>query len=309
MITSSKDNTSPAKPKKTLTAKLFHNLCQVDPQRSAWHPPFSGEKTSGKQQKDDNGPGGVKLPFSAAALKWIALITMIIDHIGASFFKYYFMAHGKYEPLSTTYEVLRDIGRIAFPIYIFLLTEGYIHTKNVTKYLLRLGLFAFISEIPFDLAFYDKVFYWKKQNVFFTLFIGLLVVHVMDSIAAQGGAESVRKGSGKIQQLPALYFAFCNAGLVCAAAALAYFMKTDYNAVGVLAVCAMYLLRRFPIGRIVGTCVILLASSVREVFALGAVLPVSLYNGQRGRQLKYFFYLAYPVHLMILWLLRIPFGI
>ena len=140
MITSSKDNTSPAKPKKTLTAKLFHNLCQVDPQRSAWHPPFSGDKTSGKQQKDDNGPGGVKLPFSAAALKWIALITMIIDHIGASFFKYYFMVHGKYEPLSTTYEVLRDIGRIAFPIYIFLLTGWFLLRTLLEKHVIMFHL-------------------------------------------------------------------------------------------------------------------------------------------------------------------------
>ena len=112
MITSSKDRTikSPEKPDKTLTAKLFHNLCQVDPQRSAWHPPFSGEKTPGNNNSADQGPGMRKLPFSAAVLKWIALITMIIDHIGASFFKFYFIPHGKHEPFATTYEVLRDIG-------------------------------------------------------------------------------------------------------------------------------------------------------------------------------------------------------
>ena len=241
---------------------------------------------------------------------------MLIDHTGAAVV-YTIISTNRlrlsdpdlWQNLTTLYRFMRQVGRLAFPIYCFLIVEGFFHTRSVRKYCERMFLFALVSEFPFDYALKASVPFWRKQNVFFTLFIGLLVVHAMDSIAAQGGAESVRKGSGKIRQLPALYFAFCNAGLVCAAAALAYFMKTDYNAVGVLAVCAMYLLRRFPIGRIVGTCVILLASSVREVFALGAVLPISLYNGQRGRQLKYFFYLAYPVHLMILWLLRIPFGI
>ena len=250
-----------------------------------------------------------KLPFSAAVLKWIALITMIIDHIGASFFKYYFIAHGKHEPFATVYEVLRDVGRIAFPIYIFLLIEGYIHTRNVTKYLLRLGLFALISEIPFDLAFYDKVFYWNKQNVFFTLFIGLVTVHAMDSIAAQGGAESARGGPMKEKHLPMLYYACCDVGMIACAAALAYFMKTDYNGIGVCAICAVYLLRKNrTIGGIVCT-LILLESSLREIYAAAAIIPISLYNGEKGRQLKYLFYLAYPVHLMILFLIRFAFGI
>lgn len=311
MITSSKDKTSPEKPDKTLTAKLFHNLCQVDPQRSAWHPPFSGDKKSKDTKKDNSGqePGMSRLPFSAAVLKWIALITMITDHVGASFLKYYFIAHGKYEPLKTAYEVLRDIGRIAFPIYIFLLIEGYIHTKNVTKYLLRLGLFALISEIPFDLAFYDKVFYWNKQNVFFTLFIGLVAIHAMDSIASQGGFGSARGGPMKEKHLPALYFICCDIGLIAGAAGLAYFMKTDYNGIGVCAICAVYLLRKYQITAGVACTVILMFSSQREIFAAAAIIPVSLYNGKRGRQLKYFFYLAYPLHLLILYFLRIPFGI
>ncbi|MBR6257272.1 MAG: conjugal transfer protein TraX [Lachnospiraceae bacterium] len=254
-------------------------------------------------------PGMRKLPFSAAVLKWIALITMIIDHVGASFLKYYFIAHGKYEPLKTTYEVLRDIGRIAFPIYIFLLLEGYIHTRNVTKYLLRLGIFALISEIPFDLAFYNEVFHWDKQNVFFTLFIGLVTVHAMDSIASRGGMESARGGPMKEKHLPPLYFVLCDIGLVAAAAGLAYFMKTDYNGIGVCAICAVYLLRKYRLTGALACAVILMASSDREIFAIAAIIPISLYNGKKGKQLKYFFYLAYPVHLLILYLLRIPFGI
>ena len=311
MITSSKDRTikSPEKPNKTLTAKLFHNLCQVDPQRSAWHPPFSGENKDSGDKKDNTEPPLKKLPFSAAVLKWIAVVTMIIDHIGASFFKFYFKAHGEYEPFATAYEVLRDIGRIAFPIYIFLLIEGYIHTKNVKKYLLRLGLFALISEIPFDLAFYDSFFYWKKQNVFFTLFIGLVTIHALDSMAAQGGMESARGGHKAGRRVPQLYLAICDIAVIACAAGLAYFMKTDYGALGVLAICAVFGLRKYPITAGVICTIILIASSQREIYAAAAIIPVSLYNGERGRQLKYLFYFVYPVHLLILWLLRIPFGI
>ncbi len=252
---------------------------------------------------------GKKLPFSAAVLKWIALITMITDHIGASFLKFYFIAHGKAQPFKTVYEVLRDVGRIAFPIYIFLLIEGYIHTRNVTKYLLRLGIFSLLSEIPFDLAFYDRVFYPDKQNVFLTLFIGLFTVHAMDSIAAQGGVESARGGPGKKKHLSTAYFVFADTGLILCAAGVAYFLKTDYNAIGVFAICAMYLTRKYPVLSSVLCCVILLASSEREVYALAAVIPVTLYNGCRGKQPKYFFYAIYPLHLFLLWLIRIPLGL
>jgi len=308
MITSSKEM-NPEILNKTLTAKLFHNLCQVDLQRSAWHPPFSGEKKSKDNKNSDPGQGMSKLPLSAAVLKWIALVTMITDHIGASFLKYYFAANGRYEPFSTAYEVFRDIGRVAFPIYIFLLIEGYTRTRNVSRYLLRMGLFALLSEVPFDLAFYDKAMYLNKQNVFFTLFIGLITIHAMDSIASEGGIESARGGAAKQKHLPRLYFVFCDIGLIALAAAVAFFLKTDYGYVGICAICAVYLLRRYPILAGVLCVVILLRSSPREIYAAAAIIPLSLYNGKRGRQLKYFFYLAYPVHLFILWLIRFPLGI
>ncbi len=247
----------------------------------------------------------IKLPFSAAVLKWIALITMIADHVGASFLKYYFISYGKTPVLKVTYEVLRDVGRIAFPIYIFLLIEGYTHTRNVYRYILRMGLFALISEIPFNLAFYDHALFMDKQNVFFTLFIGLLVVHAMDRIAMQGGIESARGGPANEKHLPRSYFVLSDIGLMMAGAMLAFVMYTDYNAIGVLAICAVYLLRKRPVIAGLVCCLILMGSSVREAFSFIAVIPISLYNGSRGRQLKYLFYLAYPVHLLILYLIRI----
>ncbi|MCR5249785.1 MAG: conjugal transfer protein TraX [Lachnospiraceae bacterium] len=296
-----KRNKKPGQPEKTLTAKLFHNLCQVDPQGSAWHPPFYG--------------GVSPLSFSANVLKWIAVVTMLLDHVAASFLKFYFRAYGKTAALDTLYNVLRDIGRIAFPIYIFLLVEGLAHTKSCAKYLLRLGIFAILSEIPYDLAFYGVLWYPKKQNVFFTMLIGLAVIRGMDSIgqtlARMSSAPSKKRGSkaeaeetAVLSPVKALIFkALLYAGLIAAGCLLAELLKTDYHAPGVLAICVMYLFRRRPWIGMILLVLPLLITSTREFYALAAVIPVSLYNGKRGRQAKYFFYAFYPVHLFLLYLI------
>ena len=116
-----------------------------------------------------------KVPFglSSFALKCIALITMIIDHVGAI--------------LYPEARVLRIIGRIAFPIYAFLVAEGFYHTKNVKKYMLRLLLFALVSEIPFDLALTGQILEFGHQNVFFTLFAGLLLMELYSRQTSSAG--------------------------------------------------------------------------------------------------------------------------
>ena len=99
-------------------------------------------------------------------LKLIALVSMIIDHYGAIFHED-IMAY-------------RMIGRIAFPIYSFLLVEGYFHTSDFKRYAKRLFIFALVSEVFFDFAFYGKI-YLGHQNIFFTLFLGLMTMHFMDN--------------------------------------------------------------------------------------------------------------------------------
>ena len=103
-------------------------------------------------------------------LKIIAVTSMIVDHIGAVFFPYY-MVH----IFGVTFYPLRTIGRLAFPIYCFLLIEGICHTSNWKKYAVRLGVLALLSEIPFDLALFGRITL-QHQNVFFTLLFGLLAV-------------------------------------------------------------------------------------------------------------------------------------
>ncbi len=95
-------------------------------------------------------------------LKMIAIITMLIDHTAAVLI-----------PSNTVlWLVMRCIGRLAFPIFVFLLVEGFYHTRDVKKYLLRMGAFALLSEIPFDLAFYGKVLEFTHQNIFLPYSLG-----------------------------------------------------------------------------------------------------------------------------------------
>lgn len=297
MIISSKDrDTQKSKElNKTLSEKLFHNLCQVNLQRFAWHPPFYG----GTSTDSSN-------PLPASVLKWIALLTMLIDHIGASTLQY--LLHGSKEgTLYNVYDILRDIGRIAFPLYIFLLVEGLQHTRSKGKYLLRLFLFALISEVPFDLAFYRQTFFWHSQNVFFTLAIGLAMIWAMDCFEKEITKLQNTPGKKPSPVAFALYRSFLFIALIALGCCLAFLLYTDYNFVGILAIFAAYLLRRNPIKAMAICCLTLLLSSPREIFALGSLIPISLYNGKRGRQPKYFFYAFYPVHLILLWLVYLLF--
>ena len=102
--------------------------------------------------------------LSGSTLKIIEMVTMLIDHIGAAVLARMIIAGNA--DLYDAYRTLRMIGRIAFPIFCFLLIEGFQHTKNAKKYAERLFLFAAISEIPFDLAFSAKVLEFQYQNVF-----------------------------------------------------------------------------------------------------------------------------------------------
>ena len=141
-----------------------------------------------------------KKGIPGSTLKIIAIITMFIDHVGAALFEQYIYGYlevngpdaakaaitsklpwfwadwmGNMDVMSNIDMTLRMIGRIAFPIFCFLLVEGFLHTHNMKKYLTRLIIFAFISDVPFDLAFFGEIGL-RHQNVFFTLAIGILAL-------------------------------------------------------------------------------------------------------------------------------------
>ena len=129
--------------------------------------------------------------FSGSTLKLIAIITMLIDHIGAAVIARLLIAGQGSELLYKIYYAMRAVGRVAFPIFCFLLVEGFFYTGSRKKYALRLFGFALLSEIPFDLAFSGKILEFGYQNVFFTLLIGLLTIMLFDEVTAALDPEMV----------------------------------------------------------------------------------------------------------------------
>lgn len=205
--------------------------------------------------------------LSGSTLKLIAMLCMLIDHIGA------ILLVG-----SPYYYNCRAIGRLAFPIYCFLLVEGYIHTHDVKKYGRRLFFFALLSEIPFDLAFSRSVVDMRHQNVFFTLVIGLGALYIIDRI-----------------QNPGL-----KAALFLGAMMAAELLKTDYSWAGVAAIAVIYITREKKLWQAAAGGVMF----AWEMPAPAAFIPIYFYNGKRGISMKYLFYLFYPAHLLALALIR-----
>lgn len=228
-----------------------------------------------------------KKGITGAALKWIAILSMLIDHIGATLIENGIYVSGSYTSAWVAADlVLRSVGRLAFPIFCFLLVQGFLHTKDMRKYLLRLMLFGVLSEIPFDLAFQRSYMDWNYQNVYFTLLLGLLAIWLWQRM----------DGPGFHRVLAAA------AALACVA--LAWLGKTDYGGWGVALIVVLYLLRDKPLWRNLAAAAALAAANLLEVFGYFDFLLFRSYNGERGRQPKYLFYVFYPLHIGALALIR-----
>lgn len=250
---------------------------------------------------------------SGSTLKIIAITAMLIDHIGAVIIERIMIANNflsldftnaaglsenaaKMLPLVSVYFILRIIGRLGFPIFCFLLIEGFVHTRNVWKYALRLLLFALVSEVPFDLALRSSFFDLGYQNVFFTLFFGLMAITFINM------AQEKFKENNIVRLLLLVVISIFFMGM-------AFSLHTDYSLWGVLTIIAMYTLRKNKTWEMAIGCAVLTVSSFIEVFAFVLLLPIRKYNGERGLNLKYIFYAFYPVHLLILYLITYFMGI
>lgn len=226
--------------------------------------------------------------ISGSTLKLIAILSMLIDHTGAAVISAIYRhpaiaADPARQALwGNIYNLSRDIGRIAFPIFCFLLVEGFLHTRSISKYAQRLFLFALISEIPFDLTLRGNWYSPDKQNVYFTLFIGLLVLVGIRWITQNGTRN--------------LFLAVIP---IAAGMYLALKIDTDYNYKGVFLIAILYMMRYSRLYQCIGGA----AATAWELPAPLAYIPVYLYNGKRGLRLKYLFYWFYPAHLMLLWII------
>ena len=218
--------------------------------------------------------------LNGTQLKLFAILCMLIDHIGYMFFPGVLW--------------LRAIGRLSMPIFAFFLSEAFIHTSNRLQFVLRLGLFALISELPYDYAFYGRVNF-GNQNVMLTYFIAALALYFFEYIAGDWKEhfDVLRFISG-----------FAAVGIM---AYISYLLKTDYNYKAVLVIFIFYVLKDFAQWiRVLPGVALLVAlkhNSVYKYVGLGAV-PLLFYNGKKGIGLKWFFYIFYPAHLLVLYLIK-----
>ena len=226
--------------------------------------------------------------LSQESLKLIACLTMFIDHFGHAIVPVLPVPH-----MVELYYACRIIGRIAFPIYCFLLAEGMRHTRSPQKYILRLSLGILLAELPFDILF-EGGFTWAYQSVMVTLSLGAVMLLCMEKIQKKG-----------LKLLLVLPFAV-----------LAELAKCDYGGWGIVMIALFALIDRSSLQAValllVNACMESAALPILgipisvQLFASAAMIPISLYSGQKlshNRVLQWAFYLFYPFHLLILWII------
>lgn len=217
-------------------------------------------------------------------LKIIAIISMIIDHVSYAYY-------GKF-----TYFNL--LGRIAFPIFAFQISEGYIHTKSKKKYMFRLILFAIISQIPFSLFLSlisgADVY---SLNIFFTLVLGLLCIIIYDNFFKKYD----------------IFVKIMSIVLIVNIIVLAQILKCDYGAFGVIIILLFYLFKNNKILMITSfilACIVKYLSYILKfgniyisicLFTILPIIFICLYNGKQGYKIKYLLYVFYPLHLILLY--------
>lgn len=237
-----------------------------------------------------------RFDLSAAALHILAMALMLMDHLWAT--------------LLPAQEWLTCAGRVAFPIFAFMAVEGYFHTHDLKKYTLRLLLFALLSEVPFDLMYGGTWFYPVHQNVIWTLLLGILGIHLM---------ETVRKKRKRVLYL------LVSALVVAAGAVLGTLGMVDYYGAGVLTVFIFYFFHghRRKWWCLLGQLAALYWVNVellgglmypiqlfgmdfelcQQGLALLALVPIWLYRGRQGyhsKPFQYACYAFYPVHMLLL---------
>lgn len=227
--------------------------------------------------------------LSGASLKLIAIISMLIDHVNKALI--YPNLISNYGFLTTISNLFDKIGRIAFPLFCFLLVEGYFKTRSRKKYLLNLLIFGVISEVPFDMFTTASFFNMNWNNVMFTLAFVLITIWSIDVLKE------------KIQKKALWYFvSFIIVSVMCA---LSMFLAFDYEHHAILIGYFFYLFRDLPIFRVLFGY----ASMFSEPWSLLGFGLTLTYNRQRGKQNKMLNYWFYPIHLLILGILRLYLGI
>lgn len=221
-------------------------------------------------------------------LKIIALISMIIDHVGVAFFP--------------EYVIFRIVGRVSFPIFAFFIAEGWFYTKNRKKYVLLLFVFMLISWVPFCLGLERPLYSVNIMGVFLLSILGMIIL------------DKIRQNTDlKVMHM----CSFCMFFFVCLI--LEGLGVIVEGVLGVVLPIVFYAFKDKPRTRLVSAGVVLLTMAVTNVivgpiefetfaqfFGLLALIPILCYNNNVGRfNLKYLFYITYPLHLFIIMLIKL----
>ena len=228
-------------------------------------------------------------------LKILAIIFMLLDHLWAT--------------IIPGNQWMTNVGRLAFPIFAFLIVEGFTHTSDLNKYIKRLFIFALISEIPFNLIYTGSWIFPFHQNVMFTLLLGLLCISEMDKVKNNKEIKSRIKSILKL----VLYLLISIIGFV------------DYGITGVLTIIVFYIFKDFKyawLGQLISLIFLYIVffkgqSIVINIFdfeyflplqSIGilSLIPIWLYNGKKGKKnklIQYTFYCFYPVHMLAIYLI------
>lgn len=222
----------------------------------------------------------------------IAFVTMLIDHI--------------WHTDILGYNILNCIGRIAFPIFAFMIAEGFHHTSNRKKYILRMFIFALVSEIPFNLMLYGVIFAPIYQNVLWTFLIALILMYAN---------EKIDKKDNPMKTSVIMFVTMIIGGI------FGIMLSSDYGAGGVLTVLIFYYFREKNLMSIImhlGAMIIINCQMIsspslfvigdsfvitRQALAILALIPIWLYNGKQGpynKTIKNIYWLFYPLHMILL---------
>jgi hypothetical protein len=198
-------------------------------------------------------------------IKWLAVLLMVVDHVGFFLFP---------EQI-----ILRAIGRLSFPLFAFLIANGYQYTKDKKKYLLRLFVFANIIQLP-------SLFMSLPFNIFYTLSLGLVCIMIFES-----NRSDIQKILGIIVMI-----------------LIASVVNADYGVYGMVIILLVHVFKEKYM--LMAISILLLSAAyygLTHIQTLAALSPgiMYFYNNKKGRGMKYFFYLFYPVHMVLLdWLSR-----
>ena len=223
-------------------------------------------------------------------LKLIAIITMTIDHIGVVFG-------------TPFYNLLRAVGRLSFPIFAFLLTEGYVHTKSFSKYFLRLLVLALISEVIYDYVFFGSFIYLGANNIFFTLALGLFTLFLLD----KSRCLVKRYFKDKIDLIIILPITYLL--IVVIMGLIAELLSFSYGMLGILIISFFYLFKNNFLLMVISVSIsTLILGEPMQYFSLFSLILIYFYNKKLGKKCKMFFYLYYPLHILVLGLIKMLMG-